>query len=169
MTAVFPISGCATKAQDGSCYAGFWRRMAASIVDNIVLLPVMSALAPTQWPRHLTMPAITRALVNSAAAHPERQLLGIAIGVLYSVVFWVRYLGTPGKLLWHCHVVDAHTLGPLTVSQSLLRNLGYLVSWGTLGLGFLWIAWDKRKQGFHDKIAGSVVLHVPQALGRRQE
>jgi len=168
MTAVLPAQRCVNKAQDGSCYAGFWRRMTADVVDNLVLFPVMSMLAPTQWPRHLTMPAITQALVSSAAAHPERQLLGMAFGIVYSVVFWVRYLGTPGKLLCHCHLVDAHTLGPLTIRQSLLRNLGYLVSWGTLGLGFLWIAWDEHKQGFHDKIAGSVVLYVPRTTGRRR-
>ena len=152
-------------AQEGSarapadlCYAGFWRRMAADLVDNIVLLPVVSALAPARWPAHLTLAALAQAV----AADPLRQLFGLVFGVAYSVVFWVKFLGTPGKLLLSCHLVDAQTLGPLTVGQSLLRNVGYLVSYATLGLGFLWIAWDRHKQGFHDKIAGSVVLYVPR-------
>ena len=140
------------------CYAGFWRRMAADIVDNIVVLPIVSALAPTRWPAHPTFVALAQAL----AADPLRQLLGLVFAVAYSVVFWVKFLGTPGKLLLSCHLVDAETLGPLTVGQSLLRNFGYLISYATLGLGFLWIAWDRRKQGFHDKIAGSVVLYVPR-------
>ncbi|WP_298137610.1 RDD family protein [Acidiferrobacter sp.] len=143
-------------------YAGFWRRMAADLVDNIMLLPILSALAPTRWPAHPTLVALAQAM----AADPFRQFLGLIFSVAYSVVFWVKFLGTPGKLLLSCHLVDAHTLGPLSVGQSLLRNLGYLVSYATLGLGFLWIAWDPRKQGFHDKIAGSVVLHVPRRARR---
>lgn len=166
MTAVLPSQGCASKTQDEPCYAGFWRRMMADIIDNLLLLPVMSLLAPTQWPAHLTLSAVMQASLNTVAAHPGRQLLGIVLGVVYSVVFWVRYLGTPGKLLCRCHLVDAQTFGPLTINQSLLRNLGYLVSWGTLGLGFLWIVWDKHKQGFHDKIAGSVVLYLPRTIER---
>ena len=31
----------------------------------------------------------------------------------------------------------------------------------TLGLGFLWVGWDKRKQGFHDKLANTVVIRNP--------
>ncbi len=144
------------------CYAGFWRRMAADLIDNIVLLPVMGALAPSRWPTHPTVMALAQAM----AAHPLRQFLGLVFGVAYSVVFWVKFLGTPGKLLLACHLVDARTLGPLSVNQALLRNLGYLVSYATLGLGFLWIAWDARKQGFHDKIAGSVVLYAPRRAKR---
>jgi uncharacterized RDD family membrane protein YckC len=136
--------------------------MAADLIDNIVLLPVMGALVPTRWPTHLTLVAIAQAM----AAHPLRQLLGLIFGIVYSVVFWVKFLGTPGKLLLSCHLVDAHTLGPLSVNQALLRNLGYLVSYATLGLGFLWIAWDARKQGFHDKIADSVVLYAPRRAQR---
>ncbi len=146
----------------GPCYAGFWRRVAADLIDNIVLLPVMGALVPARWPAHPTLMTVAQAM----AAHPWRQLLVAAFGVAYSVVFWVRFLGTPGKLLLSCHLVDARTLGPLSVGQSLLRNLGYLVSYATLGLGFLWIAWDRRKQGFHDKIADSVVLYVPRRVQR---
>ncbi len=143
-------------------YAGFWRRMGADLLDNLILLPVMSALVPSRLPAHPTWSAFVAADITETAAHPLRQLLGVAFGVAYSVFFWVRFLGTPGKLVFRCHLVDAQTLGALTVRQSLLRNLGYLVSYATLGLGFLWIAWDPRKQGFHDKIAGTVVLHVPR-------
>lgn len=148
-------------------YAGFWQRMGADLVDNLILLPFLSAVVPTQMPATWTVSGVLQAAVASAAAHPLAQFLELVFAVAYSVIFWMRFLGTPGKLLFHCHLVDATTYGPLTLRQSLLRNLGYLVSWGTLGLGFLWIAWDPRKQGFHDKIAGSVVLKVP-VVGRRQ-
>lgn len=149
-------------------YAGFWRRMGADVVDNLILLPFLSAIVPTQMPAVWTVSGVVRAATASAAAHPLAQLFELVFAVAYSIAFWMRFLGTPGKLLFRCHLVDATTYGPLTLGQSLLRNLGYLVSWGTLGLGFLWIAWDPRKQGFHDKIAGSVVLKVPVAAARQR-
>jgi uncharacterized RDD family membrane protein YckC len=140
--------------------------MAADTIDNVILMPIMSVLTPAEWPTRWSTTGVLQALTQSVAIDPVRKVLALVFGVAYSVVFWTRYLGTPGKLLCHCHLVDADTLGPLSVKQSLLRNLGYLVSYGTLGLGFLWIAWDKRKQGFHDKIAGSVVLYSPRTTAR---
>jgi len=55
-------------------------------------------------------------------------------------------------------VVDAASGAPLRPGQAILRYLAYIVSTLPLCLGFLWIAWDHRKQGFHDKIAKSVVV-----------
>jgi len=55
-------------------------------------------------------------------------------------------------------VVDARTGGPLSVSQAILRYLGYFVSTIPLCLGLLWVGFDARKQGWHDKIAGTVVV-----------
>jgi uncharacterized RDD family membrane protein YckC len=77
---------------------------------------------------------------------------------LITVVCWLRFQGTPGKLLMSCQVVDIRTGGPIGLRQALLRYLGYAVSALPLGLGFLWILWDRRRQGFHDKIAGTAVV-----------
>jgi uncharacterized RDD family membrane protein YckC len=44
-----------------------------------------------------------------------------------------------------------------------VRYLGYFVSALPLGLGFFWVAWDKRKQGFHDKLAKTVVIHEDES------
>ena len=57
-------------------------------------------------------------------------------------------------------VVDADTFDTLSVKQVIIRAVGYIVSALPYYLGFVWIAFDKRKQGLHDKLAGSVVLHV---------
>jgi len=84
------------------------------------------------------------------------------LGLVVTVVFWVKLFGTPGKLLMGCQVVDAASGEPVSVRQGVLRYLGYYVSVLPLGLGFFWIAWDRRKQGFHDKIANTVVLHNAQ-------
>ncbi len=46
--------------------------------------------------------------------------------------------------------------------QAPLRYLGYIVSLALAGLGFIWIAFDSRKQGLHDKIADTCVVKVPK-------
>jgi len=47
---------------------------------------------------------------------------------------------------------------PLTFGTAFLRWIGYFVSSLPLNLGFIWIAFDRKKQGFHDKLAGTVVI-----------
>ncbi len=149
-------------------YAGFWRRLGADLVDNLILFPALSLPLPVLAQPHVRFGSLVGQLAQTLAAHAGQQLLILLFGVAYSVFFWMRYLGTPGKLLFRCKVVDAQTHAALTFSQSLLRNLGYIVSALPCMLGFLWIAWDPRKQGFHDKIAGSVVLYTAPAAPIRQ-
>ena len=48
--------------------------------------------------------------------------------------------------------------GPLTKQQALLRTLGYWVSSAVMYLGFIWILIDDRRQGWHDKIADTLVI-----------
>jgi uncharacterized RDD family membrane protein YckC len=55
-------------------------------------------------------------------------------------------------------IVDANTGDKPSLRQYLIRYLGYIVATLPLGLGILWVAWDKRKQGWHDKLANTVVI-----------
>ena len=55
-------------------------------------------------------------------------------------------------------IVDARTGKAPSKGQLIGRYFAYYLSLLPLGLGFLWIAWDQRKQGWHDKIAGTVVI-----------
>ena len=76
--------------------------------------------------------------------------------------FWQAKQGTPGKLLLSLRVVDATTGGSLGLGQSLLRYVGYIVSAVPFCLGFIWVGFDSKKQGWHDKIAGTVVVRSKQ-------
>ena len=67
-----------------------------------------------------------------------------------------------------CQVVDATSGENLSVTRAVIRYVGYLASLLPLGLGFFWILWDKRKQGFHDKLAHSVVI-LEEARWRDRE
>ncbi|MES9886029.1 MAG: RDD family protein [Candidatus Sedimenticola sp. 6PFRAG1] len=74
------------------------------------------------------------------------------------ILFWRYWGATPGKMLIHVKIVDARTYNPPSVGQLVGRYLGYLASAIPLMLGFIWIAFDRKKQGFHDKLSGTVVI-----------
>lgn len=126
-------------------YAGFWRRAGATLIDSVIFSIVLGLML---GPRAVDPEAFS--------AEGAAQML---LGMIITLVLWIRFLGTPGKLLLGCQVVSAVNRQPLSPRQALIRYFAYLLSLLPLGLGFLWIAFDKRKQGFHDKLAGSVVLY----------
>lgn len=149
-------------------YAGFWRRLGATVIDNLILIPLLGVIGAWVF-GSASAPALddfSPAGIQAMEQQLLQQLLPLALTLALTVFFWVRFVGTPGKLLLHCHVVDAKTLAPLGVGQSVVRYIGYLISLLPFGLGFLWIALDPRKQAWHDKLAGSVVIVVsrPQAV-----
>ncbi|MCF6212283.1 MAG: RDD family protein [Gammaproteobacteria bacterium] len=126
-------------------YAGFWRRMGAALLDGAIFTVLFSLLL---GPIYL-----------NAEFWSAEGLLSNALWMGLTAWLWVKFLGTPGKLLLGCQVVDAQTFEPLRPRQAVLRFFAYIVSLLPLGLGFLWVIRDKRKQSFHDKIANTVVLH----------
>jgi uncharacterized RDD family membrane protein YckC len=68
---------------------------------------------------------------------------------------------TPGKRLLGLRVVDAKG-NRLGLWRSLLREFpGKLLSVSFLGLGFLWVTWDRRKRGWHDYLGRSYVVRKP--------
>jgi len=83
--------------------------------------------------------------------------------ILATILLW-RFRGaTPGKMLFSARIVDANTLAAPSTGKLVGRFFAYLVSMIPAGLGFLWIAFDARKQGWHDKLAGTVVIEEPDA------
>lgn len=131
--------------QSPSQYAGFWRRAGATLIDSFLFVIIVGLIAGPM-------------LVNAEIFTLEG-LLRMVAGLLLTVFLWLKFLGTPGKLLLGCQVVDADSFEPMSIKQAALRYVAYFVSFVPLLLGFLWVAWDKRKQAFHDKIANTVVLY----------
>ena len=70
--------------------------------------------------------------------------------------------GNTRKILLKLQIVDAKTMATLTLRQAVVRYLGYFLSILVILMGFFWIAFDQRKQAWHDKLAGSVVIVKPQ-------
>jgi len=137
-------------------YAGFWRRVAASLLDTLMLLCIsMPLLYAIYGERYFDDES---PMVHGAADF----LLSWVAPAIASVVFWLTRQATPGKMLMSARVVDARTGGPLRPLQAIGRYLGYYVSTLPLGLGLLWVAFDAKKQGWHDKLAGTVVVVGPR-------
>ena len=81
--------------------------------------------------------------------------------LIITVWFWTKYLGTPGKMVLRLRIVDAKTGQAITTPKAVGRYLGYYVSILPFMLGIIWVGIDKKKQGFHDKLAGTVVVRDP--------
>ena len=119
-------------------YAGFWIRLVASIIDLVIVLiglALLSVLAPDS-------------------------LTGLALSALYYVLLTGLRGQTVGKMTLGIRVVRADGRLPGLGYAALREVVGKFVSAIALFLGFLWIAWDREKQGWHDKIAGTRVIKV---------
>jgi uncharacterized RDD family membrane protein YckC len=84
----------------------------------------------------------------------------LVLPLLAMIVLWRYRSATPGLMLVSAKIVDATTLAPTSVGKLTVRAVALLVMWLLFVplIGVLWIAFDKRKQGWHDKIAGTVVV-----------
>ncbi len=142
------------KALDNALdYVGFWARVGASMIDSVVILAV--TYPPLYW-----IYGKGYWLSGSLIAGTADLLISWVLPITGTILFWVYKSATPGKMLIGALVVDARTAAPLTVGQSIVRYLGYFVSVIPLGLGLFWVGWDARKQGWHDKMAGTVVVRA---------
>ena len=131
-------------------YVGFWLRVVAAIIDSILvsflIYPLMYLLLGSEQLASGQVGGLTGFALNFV-------LPAVAI-----VAFWVYKSATPGKMVVGARIVDARTLGSASTGQLIGRYLAYYVSILGLMLGFLWVAFDRRKQGWHDKLAGTVVI-----------
>ena len=129
-------------------YVGFWARLVATLVDLVgimfVVVPVTVFLVGDGW-----------AYAQGGAAFFVNWVVP---GAAY-VAFWVFKGATPGKMLFKAHVVDAQTGAEPDFWQALTRYVGFYISLTPLLLGFVWVAFDGRKQAWHDKMARTVVIY----------
>ena len=85
-------------------------------------------------------------------------IINLLVSGVYNVVLMVSFNGqTLGKMMLRLRVVKKRG-GRITILDALLRNVfGYTVSQIFL-LGYLWALFDREKQAWHDKMAGTVVV-----------
>ena len=132
-------------------YVGFWARVGAALIDGIlaafILLPIMRmSYGGGGWDASLRLDSPANMFVNGL-------LPAVAV-----ILFWVFKQATPGKMAIGAKIVDAKTGGKPSLGQCIGRYLCYYLSSFVLLLGFIWVGIDARKQGWHDKLAGTVVV-----------
>lgn len=136
---------------------GFGRRLAASLLDGL-LLGFLTFILVTVIGFVILLIDIFR----PDQVVPFDTFIIVAAAIL-SLVYYVGYWSTSGqtlgKTMLGLKVVD-RTGSPPATGKAVLRYLGYLISAAIFSLGFVWIAFDQKRQGWHDKIAGTYVVEV---------
>lgn len=130
--------------------AGLVDRLAANIIDNVILIiPIMIA----QFFLFSSGELLPAQLVN---------FVFLAIPVAYHWYFWTQRDGqTPGKFALGIRVVKANG-GKIRDIDAVIRAIGYHVSALLFGVGFLWAIIDKKNQTWHDKIAHTYVVRTDE-------
>ena len=124
-------------------YMGFWIRLAASIVDSIIL-------------------TIVQIILSSIGL----SVISLFVGLVYGVLFIGLRGQTPGKMAFGIMVVDEHGNVP-GIRRAIIREIpGKLISTIVILLGYFWVIWDPRKRAWHDHMSGTFVIRKPRGPTR---
>jgi uncharacterized RDD family membrane protein YckC len=122
-------------------YAGFWIRVVAVILDGIII--------------SIPLPILFLAIGNSDSA--ASQGIRLVISALYTIILWVRWGRTIGGRILGLRLVRVDG-EPVTYGTAVVRYLMVIVSAIAMFIGLIWVGFDKRKQGWMDKAAGTYVI-----------
>ena len=141
----------------GVQFASHGARLLAYIVDTILVGLLVTAVV-------IALTLLTAGLA-AAGAGPLAALTAVflfvaifAVSLGYFPWFWVHGGATPGMRIFNLRVVRDVDGGPLGWGAALLRLIGFRVSSLVFYLGFIWILVDKRRRGWHDLLAGTVMV-----------
>jgi uncharacterized RDD family membrane protein YckC len=119
--------------------AAFWKRAGALLADGVIIFVLAQMLR-----------GIDRELID---------FLFMPGALVYFALLEGGTRGqTLGKRLFGLRVIDLAHGGPIGNSRGFIRNIVRVLSWVAFGLGYLWMLWDREKQTWHDKAAGTVVV-----------
>jgi uncharacterized RDD family membrane protein YckC len=114
---------------------GFWRRFCATTLDFLLLCLLI----------HLTGP------------------LFLGVWAAYHILMWAWQGTTIGGIIMGMKIVRTDGQ-PINFGVALVRSLSSFFSAFALFLGFFWAGWDRERQAWHDKIAGTIVVKVPRGV-----
>ena len=166
-----------SKDQRDPVIVGFQGRLFATIIDLFLSMLLLLPFVSMEFP-----PEVTEILqqfqsgqisdIEANARLKEYMVYGGGLANSFSnltyefiisgvviIIFWIYRSGTPGKMFLKMKIVNASDYGKPTKIRLVARYLGYLVSGVPFFLGFFWIAFDKKRQGWHDKLAGTIVVY----------
>ncbi len=135
--------------------AGFWVRVAAYLIDSMILgiaLAIIIVPIALATGKSLADPAAMGGLVILI------QAVAAAVSLGYILYFWSTSGATPGKRVMSLKIVREDGVEPMGVGKAFVRFLGYMVSGMTCYIGFIMVAFTKDKKGLHDMIAKTRVI-----------
>jgi uncharacterized RDD family membrane protein YckC len=138
--------------------AGFWIRVAAAFVDSLISGALQGIIL-------FLFAGLLRLLLHGYNSDSMLMiclawLLGSSIGAVYYVYFTAFGGQTPGKMALRIKVVRTDSTA-LTLGRAFYREIiGKFVSGIILGIGYLMIAFDAKKQGLHDRMADTYVVRL---------
>ena len=136
-------------------YATYSQRARALFIDSIwwTVIVLFIPLGPS-----------TDDILAAPEAYGSSIVLWLVVGqcipILVTGVMWAVWGTSPGKRAVRIRIVDADSGQSMTVKQAMLRTVGYLLTFGILGAGFLWVLFNPKKQALHDRLANTVVIDV---------
>ena len=137
-------------------FAGFWRRFGAFAIDAVSLLVITAAVVPWEQPQsggaNLSLPS---------PDNPASFAVLFIFSLAYFVAAWSWHGQTPGMMALSIRVIRTNA-SAVTLSTTLLRYFAGILCLAPVGLGFIWIAFDRHKQGWLDKLADTVVIKLPR-------
>jgi len=146
-------------AYDNTPYASVWIRFVAQLIDGVIVGVALIVF-------FIVVGLI--AGVAGLATGNRPSTTGPGVETLANVIYFIGYVGyfiyywgmgqTPGMRIFGIYVADANTGTAIGFGRAGIRYLGYLLSLLACYIGLIWALFDKRKQGWHDKIANTVVI-----------
>jgi uncharacterized RDD family membrane protein YckC len=138
-------------------YLGFWKRVLASIVDNLIVGVVFVPIG-------IVLLAV---ISDRQAAEITDTGIRMVVPALAIVLLWTYFGATPGKMIFGAKIVDAKTFKNPSLGKSIVRYIGYIPSTLLLFGGYIMVAFDKKKRGLHDVMAGTLVVVPKRRYTRR--
>jgi len=129
-------------------YGGFWIRVVAYIIDGVII-GVVAGIIDAILHINLTDPQNPSYTAGSG--------VNLVLSFAYFVGMWTYQGATLGQRIFKLKVVDANSGQPIAFGKAAVRWIGLLVSFLVCFVGVIWVAFDARKQGWMDKIAGTLV------------
>jgi len=136
-------------------YAGFVTRLFAYMIDALIVTAILATTTAVTGfiLEYANVGQLTERIVNLGIL-----VFGVIFYLCYYVGFWLLAGQTPGKRVMGVRIVRTDG-GRLTFGNAVRRLVGYWLSTVAF-LGYLWILADNRRQGWHDKLAGTMVIYA---------
>ena len=141
----------------GVRFADHGPRLFSFILDHLIILGISLLI--------LIAFGVMAALFNAAGADflTATSVLAAIIGFfatyfVYFPYFWTKNGQTLGMRLFRLRVVMDNDGGKVTLGPAILRLIGYWIDQIVFYLGYIWVLVDSRRRGWHDLIAGTVVI-----------